>query len=73
MKVKVKRGRILEDAYAQLAPLGSRIKQPLLVTFVDEHGTHEAGALPTLQGPIACLHSAQPHFMDPPHPPGPHT
>eukprot|EP00892_Ulva_mutabilis_P011877 jgi/Ulvmu1/9061/UM005_0154.1 len=43
MKVKVKRGRELEDAYAQLGPLGSRIKQPLMVTFVDEHGANEAG------------------------------
>ena len=47
MKVKVKRGSVLQDAYAQLAPLGSRIKQPLMVTFVDEHGSQEAGAPPS--------------------------
>lgn len=46
MKVTVKRGSVLQDAYTQLAPLGSRIKQPLMVAFVDDHGTQEAGAPP---------------------------
>jgi hypothetical protein len=40
----VNRGQVLEDALVQLLPLGRRIKAPLAVTYIDEHGLQEAGA-----------------------------
>jgi hypothetical protein len=42
-RVCVNRGRVLEDSLQQLLPLGARIKSPLSVTYIDEHGLQEAG------------------------------
>jgi hypothetical protein len=42
-RVCVNRVRILEDSLLQLLPLGARIKSPLSVTYIDEHGLQEAG------------------------------
>jgi hypothetical protein len=44
LPVRVNRGQVLEDALVQLLPLGRRIKAPLAVTYIDEHGLQEAGA-----------------------------
>ena len=42
-KVTVRRDSVLEDAYRQLGCLGASIKESLMVMFIDEHGTQEAG------------------------------
>lgn len=44
-KVTIRRDCVLEDAYKQLAPLGTAIKEPFMVVFFDEHGAQEAGVL----------------------------
>lgn len=63
MKVTVNRGSVLQDAYTQLAPLGSRIKQPLMVAFVDEHGAQEAGAPPDSTARVAQTPAPTPSVL----------
>jgi hypothetical protein len=41
--VEVHRGHVLEGAYQKLLPLGSQIKGPLAVTYIDAHGMPEPG------------------------------
>ncbi|KAH6558476.1 hypothetical protein KP509_1Z062300 [Ceratopteris richardii] len=43
IEVVIRRDHLVEDAFAQLNPLGSRFKSAINVSFVNEHGLSEAG------------------------------
>lgn len=43
MRLRVRRDRLLDDAYEQLGGAGDQLKARLDVTFVNEQGLQEAG------------------------------
>ncbi|EPQ26072.1 uncharacterized protein PFL1_06280 [Pseudozyma flocculosa PF-1] len=42
-RIKVRRGMIAEDGFAQMNPLGPRLKERLEIAFIDQWGHEEAG------------------------------
>lgn len=42
-RAEVRRGQVFEDGYAQLNALGSRLRERIAISFIDQHGLPEAG------------------------------